>query len=98
MGRSLVWEYFTVDCNNEASAKCNLCQKSISRGGKIRINFSTSGLRDHLKGNHKKEYQAMLDKEKGKFRHSTGPSQLISLIVGHNSITSCGNCTMTLTS
>ena len=66
MGRSLVWAYFDVDSANEAFANCKICKKAISRGGKTRINFSTTGLRDHLKGNHKNEYQAMLVKEKKK--------------------------------
>ena len=69
--RSLVWDHFEVDCHNESFAKCQLCLKAIARGGKARINFSTSPLRDHLQSCHKQEFEAMIKREKGGFLCAT---------------------------
>ena len=65
MVRSLVWEHFIVDCSDERFTNCKHCQKRVARGGNIKVNFSTTPLRDHLKASHNKEFQAMIKEEKG---------------------------------
>ena len=47
--RSVIWEYFNIDPEDEKNAKCNTCDEAVGRGGASAKNFNTSNLRYHLK-------------------------------------------------
>ena len=54
--RSPIWGYFTV--NKDAHYEvCNVCQISISRGGKNIQTFNTTNLVQHLKSKHIDEFK-----------------------------------------
>ena len=40
--RSLIWNHFTINVNDEAKAVCNYCKMTISRGGKNPKMFGTT--------------------------------------------------------
>jgi hypothetical protein len=73
--RSGVWKFFTVKEADPSKATCNLCSKEISRGGKKAKTYATTGLRNHLEGIHKLEYQEVVKEEKDRDRASS-PSLL----------------------
>ena len=54
--RSPIWNYFTV--NEDAHyAVCNVCQISISLGGKNTKTFNTTNIMQHLKSKHIDEFK-----------------------------------------
>ena len=54
--RSPIWGYFTV--NKDAHYEvCNVCQISISRGGKNMKTFNMTNLVQHLKSKHIDEFK-----------------------------------------
>ena len=52
MAPSVAWQWFTVDPTDQKFAICK-CGTRISRGGKTKDNYGTSGLLLHIKNNHK---------------------------------------------
>lgn len=60
---SPVWEYFTVDDKDPTKAKCKKCKSVISRA-----KGSTSGMKKHLKTNHKIELKEKSEPEEKKPR------------------------------
>ena len=46
--RSVIWDYFAVNPEDERIAICNTCDEAISRGGANAKNYNTSNLRYHL--------------------------------------------------
>lgn len=48
---SEVWKYFKIDRNNDGFARCNICDKLVSRGGASK---TTSNLLKHLKAHQNK--------------------------------------------
>lgn len=57
---SPIWKYFVVDETDCSKAKCLVCNKVISRGGKGK-SASTSPLYGHLKALHSAEHKSMLE-------------------------------------
>ena len=57
--RSKVWRFFQQQLNEDGSeqniAICNLCSKSISRGGLKTANFTTTNLINHINRHHPNE-------------------------------------------
>ena len=63
--RSPIWDYFTV--NEDAHyAVCNVCQISISRGGKNTKTFNTTNIVQHLKSKHIDEFKKYQRAQAGK--------------------------------
>ena len=42
--RSVIWEYFVIDPEDERNAICNICDEAVSQGGASAKNFNTSNL------------------------------------------------------
>ena len=61
--RSLIWDYFVINPEDEKNAICNVCEEVISRGGASTKNFNTSNLRYHLKREHRGKYDELEVKE-----------------------------------
>jgi len=57
-----VWKYFIRD-EEDPRAKCTLCNKCFSQGGKDKKHFNTTNLRKHLKSCHKDEHDALTKEE-----------------------------------
>ncbi|CAK1553203.1 unnamed protein product [Leptosia nina] len=57
--KSPIWAYFEDDVNDPKSAVCKLCEIKISRGG-IGRKATTSGMLNHLKNKHNKEYYKLV--------------------------------------
>lgn len=53
---SAVWKYFHVNKDNDATANCEICKLSLSRGGKTKAGFNTTNLIRHLKNKHPAQY------------------------------------------
>lgn len=64
--KSVVWEFFKIDNDNESFAKCNNCNKSVSRGGNDRNSYGLNNLRKHLKTTHPALHNDLCNKEKVK--------------------------------
>ena len=62
--RSLIWNYFIVDQEEEKTAICNDCEERVSRGGSSVKNFNTTNLRNHLRRFHHKLFDELLVKER----------------------------------
>lgn len=62
---SEVWKYFKIDRNNDGFARCNICDKLVSRGGASK---TTSNLLKHLKAH----------KNKGKIQVTVSNSGLLN--------------------
>ena len=80
---SKIWDYFTVNSQENAQAKCNICSSLISRGGKTTASFTTTNLKNHLRSCHGASYrefeEAQIDANAQKRkaeeeRHATSPS------------------------
>ena len=56
--KSIVWKYFSVDTKDRNRVICNLCNKSLSRGGKEDKYHNTSDMTKHVKSRHKEEFDA----------------------------------------
>ena len=57
MAKSIVWEYFKINDNDESKAECLVCKSSggrslLSRGGKQKKHVTTTNLRSHLQSLH----------------------------------------------
>ena len=46
--RSVIWDYFAVNPEDERIAICNMCDETISRGGANAKKYNTNNLRYHL--------------------------------------------------
>ena len=79
MPRSNAWDFFTVCVDNERFAKCNACGAKISRGPS-KNSYSTTPMRNHLKGNHSAEYRALISLESG--NHTTAGQKQIHYAPG----------------
>ena len=49
---SAVWEYFELDAEKDATARCKSCKKDVSRGGNDSGRYNTTNLIKHLKKYH----------------------------------------------
>lgn len=59
-----VWNYFRVMENDASKAQCTLCDKVLSRGRSDRPkDFSTSSLLTHLRSQHRRDYNEMLERK-----------------------------------
>ena len=56
--KSPIWKYFEPD-ENPSKVKCKLCPEKISRGSTDPKKQTTSGMKNHLERNHKKEYDVL---------------------------------------
>ena len=61
--RSVIWEYFNIDPEDEKNAICNTCDEAVSRGGASAKNFNTSNLQYHLKQEHRVKFDELEVKE-----------------------------------
>jgi len=59
MATSLVWKYFTISAIDSTRVSCNICNTSLSRGGKGAASYNTSNLRKHLESKHDDEYREL---------------------------------------
>ena len=62
--KAVIWNYFVVSKRNERFAVCQLCQGSVSRGGKMMKTFGTSNLIEHLKKKYPVDSQNYEEKKK----------------------------------
>ena len=66
--KSLVWSYFLKDLNDESKVHCCVCSAVIVRGCLVKKNFNTTNMINHLRANHKDEFNkfdaATKEKEK----------------------------------
>ena len=72
MSSSLVWRYFTIENQKSSTAKCNVCEADVPRGGKSVSTYNTTNLSNHLK-KHDKEH-AELEQLKRQ-QQAQGPQQ-----------------------
>ena len=51
---SVIWDYFSVNAQNEIKAKCNQCNVSVPRGGpgSQKTSWGTKSLWKHLEVHH----------------------------------------------
>ena len=68
MAKSIVWEYFKINDNDESKAECLVCKSSggrslLSRGGKQKKHVTTTNLRSHLQSLHPSKYIELESKE-----------------------------------
>ena len=61
--RSVIWDYFAVNPEDERIAICNTCDEAISRGGANAKNYNTSNLRYHLQREHRDKFDELGVKE-----------------------------------
>ena len=61
--RSVIWDYFAVNPEDERIAICNTCDEAISRGGANAKNYNTSNLRYHLRREHRDKFDELGVKE-----------------------------------
>ena len=62
--RSLIWNYFIIDKEDEKTAICNNCKERLSWGGSSVKNFNTTNLRNHLRHFHHDMLNELLVKER----------------------------------
>ena len=62
--RTLIWNYFIVDQEEEKTAICNDCKEHVSRGGSSVKNFNTTNLRNHLRRFHHELFDELVVKER----------------------------------
>ena len=62
--RSLIWNYFIIDQEEEKTAICNDCKERVSRGGSSVKNFNTTNLRNHLRRFHHELFDELVVKER----------------------------------
>ena len=62
--RSLIWNYFIVNQEDEKTAICNECKEGVSRGDSSVKNFNTTNLRNHLRHSHHEVFDELLVKER----------------------------------
>ena len=55
--RKGIWRFFSPMQEEPSKAKCDLCNKKVSRGSAIPKNQTTSSMLGHLKAGHKEEYE-----------------------------------------
>ena len=53
--KSIVWDFFNIDLNDQTNSICNLC-KCIQTRGTLVGKFTTSNMLQHLKKKHRNEY------------------------------------------
>ena len=46
--KSIIWDYFTINPDDESKVSCNACGKAVSRGKKKKNSWGHSGLKNHL--------------------------------------------------
>ena len=46
--KAVIWEYFTINTDDESKVMCNSCGKSLSRGGQNKKSWGHSGMKNHL--------------------------------------------------
>ena len=61
--RSVIWDYFGVNPEDERIAICNTCDEAISRGGANAKNYNTSNLRYYLRQEHQDKFDKLGVKE-----------------------------------
>ena len=61
--RSMIWDYFVVNPEDERIAICNTRDEAISRGGANTKNYNTSNLRYHLRQKHRDKFNKLGVKE-----------------------------------
>lgn len=65
--KSIVWEFFTVNAEDPSRVTCNLCDNSVSRGGKNETKkkaYTTTNMNKHLKSKHQAELKEKEDELK----------------------------------
>ena len=60
------WEFYALESPSSIKAKCKLCNKDVSRGGRKVGKFNTSNLIKHLENHHKKEHAVYRENSKKK--------------------------------
>jgi hypothetical protein len=78
--RSPVWKHFVINTVDNSRVTCLICNKSLSRGGKVASSFTTSNMRLHLQRHHPTELAALTAVEtppkEGKIKPSSATPQL----------------------
>ena len=68
--RSVIWDYFAVNPEDERITICNTCDEAISRGGANTKNYNTSNLRYHLRREHRDKFDELGGKEAERSKHN----------------------------
>lgn len=55
--KSIVWRLFKINDDDQTKVTCSLCNKILSRGGKIEKAFSTTNMRKHLQTQHQEQFE-----------------------------------------
>lgn len=63
---SAVWRNFTLNSPQSETAKCNVCQADVPRGGRSAATYNTTNLIKHLRKHHPKEHDEFLALSRGK--------------------------------
>ncbi|KAL3848453.1 hypothetical protein ACJMK2_019310 [Sinanodonta woodiana] len=53
---SKIWNFFTINAEDESKANCDVCNKRLTRGGRNARSYGTSALINHLRSFHHSEY------------------------------------------
>ena len=61
--RSMIWDYFVINPEDERNAIYNICDEAVSWGRASTKNFNTSNLRYHLKQEHRQKFDELEVKE-----------------------------------
>ena len=72
--RSVIWDYFAINLEDERIAICNTLDESISRGGVSAKNYNTSNLRYHLRREHPAKFDELGVKEAEKSERNEAES------------------------
>ena len=62
--RSVIWDYFAINPEDERIAICNMYDETITRGGASAKSFNTSNLRYHVRRKHPAKFLGVKEAER----------------------------------